>query len=77
MELGHKKSEKHRKKYDRAKSDYQAACADVARRHFPPNMFGSVFFVILLRILGIENSGKVSIMQTRVLLYIVVIDDLD
>lgn len=72
-----KKSEKHRKKYDRAKSDYQAACADVARRHFPPNMFGSVFFVILLRILGIENSGKVSIMQTRVLLYIVVIDDLD
>ena len=61
-----KKSEKHRKKYDRAKGDYQAACADVARRHFAPNMFGSVFFVILLRILGIENSGKVSTTQIGV-----------
>ena len=58
------KSEKHRKRFDRAKSDYQGACADVARRHFAPNMFGSVFFIILLRILGIEHSGKVRITQT-------------
>ena len=55
-----KKSEKHRKKFDRAKGEYQGACADVARRHFAPNMFGSIFFVILLRILGIEHKGKVS-----------------
>ncbi len=55
-----KKSEKHRKKFDRAKAEYQGACADVARRHFAPNILGSLFFIILLRILGIENQGKVS-----------------
>mmetsp|Transcript_8077 Transcript_8077/g.16777 ORF Transcript_8077/g.16777 Transcript_8077/m.16777 type:complete len:211 (+) Transcript_8077:101-733(+) len=54
-----KKSEKHRKKFDRAKAEYQGACADVARRHFAPNIMGSLFFIILLRILGIENQGKV------------------
>ena len=55
-----KKSEKHRKKYDRAKSDYSTSCADVARRHFAPNMLSSIFFIILLRILGTEHKGKVS-----------------
>mmetsp|Transcript_526 Transcript_526/g.1170 ORF Transcript_526/g.1170 Transcript_526/m.1170 type:complete len:220 (-) Transcript_526:752-1411(-) len=54
-----KKSEKHRKKFDRAKADYAASCADVARRHFAPNLLSSIFFVILLRILGIEHKGKV------------------
>jgi len=55
-----KKSEKkHRKKYERAQADYSALCADVARRHFPPNMLSSIFFVILLRILGTEHKGKV------------------
>jgi hypothetical protein len=55
-----KKSEKkYRKKYDRAETDYSASCADVARRHFPPNMLSSIFFVILLRILGTEHKGKV------------------
>jgi hypothetical protein len=57
-----KKSEKkYRKKYDRAETDYSASCADVARRHFPPNMLSSIFFVILLRILGTEHKGKVSL----------------
>ena len=55
-----KKSDKHQKKFDRAKGEYQGACADVARRHFAPNILGSLFFVILLRILGIEHQGKVS-----------------
>lgn len=55
-----KKAEKHRKKFDRAKGDYQGACADVARRHFVPNLLSSLFFIILLRILGTEHSGKVS-----------------
>jgi hypothetical protein len=54
-----KKGEKHRKKYDRAKGDFQGACADVARRHFAPTMFTSLFFIILLRILGTEHGGKV------------------
>eukprot|EP00536_Pseudo-nitzschia_multiseries_P000607 jgi/Psemu1/178979/e_gw1.7.43.1 len=54
-----KKSEKHRKKFERAKADYATSCADVARRHFAPNMCSSVFFIILLRILGTEHKGKV------------------
>ena len=56
-----KKSDKHQKKYDRAKGDYQGACADVARRHFAPNLLSSLFFIILLRILGTEHGGKVSV----------------
>ena len=54
------KGEKHRKKFDRAKSDYQASCADVARRHVGPGILSSLFFVILMRILGTEHGGKVS-----------------
>ena len=60
-----KKSEKHRKKYDRAKADYSTACADVARRHFAPNMLSSIFFIILLRILGTEHKGKVSFVMNK------------
>ena len=55
------KSKKHQKKFDRAKADYSTSCADVARRHFIPNALSSVFFVILLRILGTEHKGKVSL----------------
>ena len=54
------KIEKHKKKIDRAQADYSASCADVARRHFLPNMLSSIFFVILLRILGTEHKNKVS-----------------
>lgn len=53
------KGEKHRKKFDRAKAEHQGACADVARRHFAPGMLSSLFFVILMRILGTEHGGKV------------------
>jgi hypothetical protein len=59
-EVDLKKAEKHRKRFDRAKGDYQGACADVARRHFAPNLLSSLFFIILLRILGTEHGGKVS-----------------
>jgi len=58
-EVDLKKAEKHRKKFDRAKGDYQGACVDVARRHFAPNLLSSLFFIILLRILGTEHGGKV------------------
>ena len=54
------KGEKHRKKFDRAQAEHQGACADVARRHFGPGMLSSLFFVILMRILGTEHGGKVS-----------------
>jgi hypothetical protein len=54
-----KKAEKYRKKYERAKADYSVGCADVARRHFAPNLLSSLFFIILLRILGTEYNGKV------------------
>lgn len=55
-----KKSEKkHRKNFDRSKADYSTACADVARRHFVPKLLSSIFFLILLRILGTEHQGKV------------------
>mmetsp|Transcript_11858 Transcript_11858/g.28097 ORF Transcript_11858/g.28097 Transcript_11858/m.28097 type:complete len:212 (+) Transcript_11858:130-765(+) len=53
------KGEKHRKKHDRAKAEYQGSCADVARRHVVPGMLSSVFFLILMRILGTEHGGKV------------------
>ena len=59
-EIDLKKSEqKHRKKYDRAEAEYSQACADVARRHYMPQFVTSVCFIILLRILGAEHSGKV------------------
>ena len=59
-EIDLKKSEqKHRKKYDRAEAEYSQACADVARRHFVPQFTTSICFLILLRILGAEYSGKV------------------
>jgi hypothetical protein len=67
-----KKSEKkYRKKYDRAETDYSASCADVARRHFPPNMLSSIFFVILLRILGTEHKGKVRFFYVCYILHYV------
>jgi len=56
-----KSQKKHQKKFDRAQADYSASCAEVARRHFLPNLLSSVFFVILLRILGTEHKGKVSL----------------
>jgi hypothetical protein len=54
-----KNPNKNAKKLERATTEYQIMCADVARRHFPPSIFSSIFFFILLRILGTEYKGKV------------------
>lgn len=54
------KNNKHNpKKLERAKAEYQQACADVARRHMVPNMCSSLFFFLLLKILGTEYKGRV------------------
>ena len=58
-EADFKKNEKHAKKLQRAREDWGEACSDVARRHTAPGVWSSVFFVILLRILGTEHRGKV------------------
>lgn len=58
-EVDLKRSPKHQKKVDRAKAEHSAACAEVARRHMPPSLFSSVFFFLLLKILGTEHRGKV------------------
>ncbi|KAG7341384.1 integral membrane protein DUF106 [Nitzschia inconspicua] len=47
------------KKLELAKEEYSLYCADVARRHMMPNMIGSLFFLLLLKILGTEYKGKV------------------
>lgn len=49
----------HLKKYQRTKDEYAEACGDVARRHTAPTVWTSLFFVLLLRILGTEHGGKV------------------
>jgi hypothetical protein len=54
-----KRSTKHQKKADRAKSEYSAACAEVARRHLLPNMLSGLFFFVLLKIFGAEYQGRV------------------
>mmetsp|Transcript_16984 Transcript_16984/g.27589 ORF Transcript_16984/g.27589 Transcript_16984/m.27589 type:complete len:215 (-) Transcript_16984:19-663(-) len=54
-----KNANKHGKKYERAKAEYSTACADVARRHMPPNVVSGFFFFLLGRILGTEYKGKV------------------
>ena len=55
------KGEKHRKKFDRADADYRASRADIARRHFAPALIASMFYLMLMRILGTEHKGKVSV----------------
>jgi uncharacterized membrane protein (DUF106 family) len=47
------------KKLERAKAEYSQSCADVARRHMVPSLMSSLFFFLLLRILGTEYKGKV------------------
>jgi hypothetical protein len=47
------------KKLERAKAEHSQACADVARRHMMPSIASSLFFFLLLRILGTEYKGKV------------------
>ena len=54
-----KNSDKHAKRHQRALDDYSEACSEVARRHAGPGILTSVFFLILLRILGTEYVGRV------------------
>ena len=49
---------KHAKRLLRAKDDFSGACANVASRHNGPGMYGSIYFLILLRILGAEYKGR-------------------
>ena len=49
----------HLKRLQRTKDEYAEACGDVARRHTAPTVWTSLFFVLLLRILGTEHGGKV------------------
>lgn len=54
-----KKNPKHEKKYERAKDDYSAAKFNVSRSHNTPRIWSSIFFALLLKILGTEHGGKV------------------
>jgi hypothetical protein len=47
------------KRLERAKMEHAQACADVARRHMMPSVASSLFYFLLLRILGTEYKGKV------------------
>jgi hypothetical protein len=54
-----KRSKKHQKKVEGAEAEYSSACAEVARRHMAPSMISSVYFFLLLKILGSEYQGRV------------------
>ncbi len=58
-EVDLKRSTKHQKKADRAQTEYSSACAEVARRHMLPSLISSVYFFLLLKILGTEYQGRV------------------
>jgi hypothetical protein len=49
---------KHGKRLLRAQEDFSAAGGNVSSRHVGPSMLGSIYFLILLRILGAEYKGK-------------------
>jgi hypothetical protein len=53
------KSSKHEKRLQRAKDEYGEQCALVSRKHTAPGFLSSIFFVMLLRILGTEHKGHV------------------
>lgn len=54
-----KNPKKNEKRHQRAKDDFGEAAARVAQKHTAPSMLTSLFFLILLRILGAENKGNV------------------
>lgn len=51
--------EKSAKKIQRAEDDCAEAAAEVARRHTQPQLFASLVFLVLYRILSTEYSGRV------------------
>lgn len=54
-----KNPKKNEKRHIRAKEEFGEAAATVAQLHTAPTTMSSLFFIILLRILGAENKGKV------------------
>ena len=53
------KAERLMKRLQRAEDEYSEAKGVVARKHIAPGFFTSVFFVLLLRILGTEHKGQI------------------
>ena len=47
------------KRLQRAKDEYGEVISEVARKHTGPGIMTSIMFVLLLRILGTEHSGKI------------------
>ena len=54
-----RKQDQNAKKVQRAEDDYKNSLANVVRRHTVPNFFGSVVFLILMKILGTEMKGHI------------------
>jgi hypothetical protein len=54
-----KNPKKNETRHQRAKEDFGEAAAVVAQKHTAPSMMTSLFFILLLRILGAENQGNV------------------
>ena len=52
-------AEKHAKRLAKAEEERAALAAEVARRHTMPSMLTSVVFLLLWKILGSENHGKI------------------
>lgn len=53
------KNAKHAKRLQIAKDDFNEACSQVSTKHMFPGTMSSIFFLVLLRILGTEHKGKV------------------
>eukprot|EP00980_Cylindrotheca_fusiformis_P007945 scaffold1697_cov120-Cylindrotheca_fusiformis.AAC.27 len=54
-----KNPKKNEKRHQRAKDDFGEAAAFVASKRSAPTVLSSIFFIVLLRILGAENKGNV------------------
>jgi hypothetical protein len=54
-----KNNDRWKKRWQRAQDDHAEAVALVAQKHTAPNIYTSILFVLLMRILGTEHSGKV------------------
>lgn len=53
-----KNNDRWKKRWARAQDDHAEAVAFVAQKHTAPNVWTALLFVILMRILGMEHSGK-------------------
>lgn len=54
-----KNNDRWKKRWQRAQDDHAEAVAFVAQKHTAPNVWTSIWFVLLMRILGTEHAGKV------------------